>query len=179
MEEGLTHRDALGTLKHTEPKPLRPWYSFCAAVSAVVYSARCDRTPQFSAKATSSTTSTLFLLHSITALTLWYNLCTFVSGVVLYARYGQITAKITRSIFRYLELFLACKILVLLTCGESFALIKCAYLHHSPQRPDRRILLAHASLCFSKFIVICILFFVSWSDDCLALSSLVSQKLSF
>lgn len=129
-------------------------------------------------------------MHFFLSPTLWYDFWTFVSGIVLYARYDQINenlgfaTKITGSILRCLESSLACKILLFSTCGEFFALIKQGHVCFSPQQSGRRFSLVFVFLFFLKCILTCVLFFVDWSDlmgigGSLAFSALVSQKLSF
>jgi hypothetical protein len=99
----------------------------------------------------------------------WYYLWTAFSAVVLSLRYDQTSlvhcfvAKTVASALRGLEPSLALKILLFSTCGEFCTLsIEHIRLRRCTQRSNRWTLLAHASLCFLKFILICFFLLVGW-----------------
>lgn len=68
-------------------------------------------------------------------------------------------------------------ILLFSTCGESLFLVtKYIRLRRLiAQHPDHSVILAHASLCISKFVYTSVFFIVGWT----ALNALVSQNIYF
>jgi hypothetical protein len=118
----------------------------------------------------------------------WYCLWAAFSAVVLSLRYDQTSlvhcfvAKTVASALRGLEPSLSLKVLLFSTCGEFCTLsIKHIRLPRSTQRSNRWALLAHASLCLLKFILICVFLLVGWRvlieiGGFPVSSALVSQK---
>ena len=176
----LAHPDRI-SIQYWTRRTWTPWLhilhsskSFLIGVSAALISARHDLTCR---------------IQSILSPALWYDFWTVVSLFVFYARYVQssdnlfLPAKTTGRILRYLELSLACKIILFSTCGELYAVFQLVHVRHNPQQPDRWFFLICAPLSGLKFILNHVLFFVDrgefvWIGGLLAFSTLVSQQLS-